>query len=102
MGKTWTTHYINEHQSVESIRALVKQWYDVTLRINELRFKTKELRSRFQSEILNKFVDEYSKADLQHQVDTLHIYTTPQDKWITPYGEIILTDVETLQETGRL
>ena len=99
---SWTTHYINEYQSAESLRELVKSGYKSTFRINEFRFKNKELRSRFQSEILNKFVEEYAKADLQHQVDTLHIYTTPQEKWITPYGEVVLTDTETLKDNGKL
>lgn len=102
MGTSWTTHYINEYQSADSIRSLIEERYKSKFRINELRFKTKELRSRFQSEILDKFVDEYKKADLQHQVDTLRIYTTPQEKWITPYGEVVLNDVETLQENGKL
>ena len=101
MGQSWTTHYINEYQSSESIRSLIKKYYDSNMRINELRFKTKELRSTFQSEILNKFVDEYSKSDLQHQVDTLRIYTTPQDKWVTPYGEVVINDVESLKENEK-
>ena len=101
MGRNWTTHHINEYQSAESLRELIKQNYGSKYRINELRFKTKDLRVKFQSEILNGFVDEYSKSDLQHQVDTLHIYTTPQDKWVTPYGEIVLKDIETLKENGE-
>lgn len=101
MGKNWTTHYINEYQTAESLRELVKKHYKTKFRINEFRFKTKELRFKFQSEILDKFVDEYANAYMKHNIDTLHIYSTPQDKWVTPYGEIILKDVESLKEISK-
>ncbi len=102
MGQPWTTHHINVYQSAESLRELIKLNYKTKFRINEFLFKTRELRFKFQSEILDNFVDEYKKCDLQHQVDTLRLYTTPQDKWVTPYGDVVLNDLETLQETGKL
>lgn len=101
MNKGWTVHYINEYQTAQSLRELVKKHYESKFRINEFRFKTKELRYKFQSEILDQFIGEYEKADLQHQVDTLALYTTPQEKWVTPYGEVVLNDVESLKELGK-
>ena len=100
MKRDWIVFHIYEWQSVESFRKLVKKHYNSTFRINEFRFSTRELRSRFQSELLNKFVDEYKKSDLVHNFDSLRLYTIAQEKWFTPYGDIVLNDLETMQENG--
>lgn len=98
MGYKWTTHYVNEATTRNEALILLKEAYDTRFRINELRFKTKELRYKFQSDVLDKFMSDYNKTDWKNDVDALRIYSTPQEKWITQYGEVVLSDVESLGE----
>jgi len=98
----WLTHYINEDTPVKELYDLIKKYSTLgEYSIDELRFKTKVLRFKFQGRILDRFAAEYENSDLRHNVDWVRLYSTPMDNWKTPNGIVVISDVETIQENEK-
>lgn len=97
----WTTHYVNDTNDIDELEDWVKKMYPSRFRIDEVRFKTLALRKEFQNRLIKKFLKVYEGSDLQHQIDVDRLFNTIQDTWITEYGVIKISDLETMERMEK-
>lgn len=98
---SWTTHYVNSVEDIDNLEKVVADYYPTKFRIREVRFKTLKLRNEFQSRLIKKFLKVYEGTDLKNQIDVDRLFDTLQEQWITEYGAIKISDLETIERMEK-
>ena len=94
MDNKYSVYTVNTVDELNNLEATVQAFYDSKHRIDEVRFKTRELRRLFQDKILQRFIKVYEGTDLKINFDVDRLFNTEMTEWITQYGIIKLNDLE--------